>query len=90
MEQKKVTYTIEVKGDDGYEKSIKTNCCTVLAVTDVGTERLVAVNATGEDLLYLYRSILQVKKLIETSASAGLKTYFELLEVFDGEVPDVD
>ena len=91
MEQKnkEKAFTIEVKGNNGTEKTITSSACAVLAVTDVGTERLLFVNATGEDLLHLYKALVRVKKLIEAS-SPRLKTFFNMLELCDGEVADVD
>ena len=90
MEQKKrVPYTIDVKGKDGTDKQFESSCCAVIVVTQSGTERMIAVEASGEDLIYLYRALIQVKTLIEDS-SPNLRPYFKILELCKGEVPDAD
>ena len=90
MEQKKrVPYTIDVKGKDGTDKQLESSCCVVIAVTQSETARMIAVDASGEDLIFLYKALIEVKTLIEDS-SPNLRSFFKILELCKGELPDAD
>ena len=90
MEQKKKgrTITFEVKGSDGFNKSIVSDCCIMLALNEDGIKRMININAPGVDVIRLYCGLMEVEKILKKIIPSLPELY--ALGIFGFESEDCD